>query len=302
MTTAELLRSFLLHLVDPAAAVEDPEAARGALLSIASSVIWNKGGGPEASELIADFTVRMLEKPKETLRRDVSVLLEMPDAGLVGTLRHRLRQLAAERRPRAEVRKSLREHVRAAWEAAGAARHALPAEVRVAGRFSSELVVQAVSYFRHDPEFAHLRQNEVADHLLDLFLPPDAGVEDLAEEQLAEAIMGHESLETRVRRKYDALEAAGMLHEALGPELADVVVRRMNGETFASIAAARGLSGPPAAFTRFERAKAILQEQFGTVRISRRSAMLALHFVGMIAEIPARDGQPHPVPRASSGS
>jgi hypothetical protein len=242
----------------------------------------------ESGDLVSEFVLRMLQKNPEARHADVEKLLALEPKRLAGALAHRFRQLASEQAPRAALRKTLREHVAAVWESASPHAEGMPSALLEDERISRSHVRIAVGHLKGEPGAMRLDKRAVAERLLQEYFPGPEDLDAMPESATdrIRSLRSSRDPEERLRRQIDAQRLARDLKRALGPELTDVLARRLRGDTLQEIARARGYGNPARVFERLEGAHEIVQrtvhEGHGFFRGTPRTTRLSLDYLARV--------------------
>jgi hypothetical protein len=248
-TSSVALRDELhsLHFRFP----ERPEPPFPELTRLARSVASRSVGRDSVEDLVNDFLTDLLQR-REVFRASqsrgdgertdpVKELSDLDDGALTAAVRRRLRQLAAEARPRWNLYRALRQHVFAVLPTLPTPPLAPPSSLQsgTGHHLSRELVAAALSWLLAQPEAPARDPTAVATRLLQIYFPN----QERRAPGHAEAVDPDADPETRTRRSWDGERLMRELRRLVSNERKlEAFVRRCSDQPFQQISGELGVS------------------------------------------------------------
>lgn len=226
---APAVRSFLTRLRDDRRSVQVPRELHRMASGIVRRLRLN-GGEAAADDLVGELLLRLASSTGS--RSDGEDLLVLDDHALVGTLKHRLAQLACEAQPRWRLIRSLRTHLRNAMnDSLPDAPEEAPATVEVGQRLCGQRLALSASWLCR-ASGRSLPVETLATEIAARYFPERDSGGDL-EDLRAASSNAMDELGTR----RDARRLCARIPAVLGPAGLSALLRVRNGETLTSIAA-----------------------------------------------------------------
>jgi len=210
------------------------------------------------------------------------MLATLPRGELLGILRKRIRQAAAEHSSTWELCRLLRAHVAAALEAGlPPPPESLPLRLVHAGKLSSELISEALAWTLAREDAPERKTNELTTTLLKQYCPRRERLDDVPEPMFANA-------EGEISVNLDARVHALFLSSLMRPAVCRATSLYVNGTGYESIAARLDIS--------VSTAHAWVREGLGKAAAYARKASLSLSdlrpALALLAEIVPERGLP----------